>query len=116
MLQAKRLGLAPGVSATSTPLAVATAGAGGVGGGGAGAAGSGGGGAAAFLGKAVAPPTALAIAAGLEELIRVGALDSASEQLTALGGALGALPLAPRLAKMVVLAQVPIRENNDIQL
>lgn len=47
------------------------------------------------------PPAEAAIAAAREELVRIGAID-ASGQITAQGRRLRALPLPPRLARMVL--------------
>ena len=60
---------------------------------------------AAFLAKAVDPPSAMAVKNALELLMAIGALTS-DERLTKLGWRLGALPVDPRLGKMLLLASL----------
>lgn len=61
-----------------------------------------GGDARAFLGRALQPPTAVAIDAAAGGLRRVGAIDGAAEGLTALGHHLARMPLEPRVGKILV--------------
>ncbi|GJP52070.1 hypothetical protein CLOM_g11175, partial [Closterium sp. NIES-68] len=56
-----------------------------------------------FLGKAMQPPEPLAVDNAIELLEDVGALDK-DENLTPLGRHLTALPLEPRVGKMLVMA------------
>ncbi|CAI5532993.1 unnamed protein product, partial [Closterium sp. Naga37s-1] len=58
-----------------------------------------------FLGKAIQPPEPLAVDNAIELLEDVGALDK-DENLTPLGRHLTALPLEPRVGKMLVMAAV----------
>ncbi|CAI5509565.1 unnamed protein product [Closterium sp. Naga37s-1] len=58
-----------------------------------------------FLGKAIQPPEPLAVDNAIELLEDVGALDE-DENLTPLGRHLTALPLEPRVGKMLVMAAV----------
>ena len=62
-------------------------------------------GVAASLAKAVDPPSAMAVKNALELLMAIGALTS-DERLTKLGWRLGALPVDPRLGKMLLLASL----------
>lgn len=57
-----------------------------------------------FLLKAPTPPSAKALATALSTLLRIGALDAASEALTPLGEQLSALPMEPRIGKALVYA------------
>jgi ATP-dependent RNA helicase DHX57 len=57
--------------------------------------------AAAFLGRAIQPPEATAIAHGVARLRAIGAL-AADERVTALGRHLAALPLDPLLGRLLL--------------
>ncbi len=63
------------------------------------------GGAAATLSRALDPPSAAAVVGACATLRGLGALDE-SEELTALGWQLAALPVDPRLGKMLLLSVV----------
>jgi HrpA-like RNA helicase len=58
-----------------------------------------------FLASALSPPHPLAVANALELLTQLGALGG-DEQLTPLGHLLAALPLEPRLGKMLLWSQL----------
>lgn len=55
-----------------------------------------------FLGKAVEPPTPQAIETAIQVLEGIGAIEPSSEKLTLLGRHLAALPLPPRMGKMLL--------------
>lgn len=57
---------------------------------------------AAFLGRAVEPPVEAAIKNALRLLEDIGAIQEETEALTKLGRHLAALPLPPRVGKMLL--------------
>ncbi|KAK9845024.1 hypothetical protein WJX74_009802 [Apatococcus lobatus] len=57
---------------------------------------------AAFLGRAVEPPMDVAVKNAVQLLEDIGALEPDSEELTVLGRHLAALPLPPRIGKLLL--------------
>ena len=57
---------------------------------------------AAFLGRAVEPPLDVAVDNAVRLLEDIGALEAGSEELTLLGRHLAALPLPPRIGKLLL--------------
>ena len=57
---------------------------------------------AAFLGKAVEPPVDAAVKNALRLLEDIGAIQEHTEALTKLGRHLAALPLSPRIGKLLL--------------
>ncbi len=57
---------------------------------------------AEFLDKAVEPPPAVSVANAVQLLQDIGALEAPGERLTVLGRHLAALPLPPRIGKMLL--------------
>lgn len=57
---------------------------------------------AAFLGRAVEPPVEAAVTNALRLLEDIGAIQEETEALTELGRHLAALPLPPRVGKMLL--------------
>ena len=57
---------------------------------------------ASFLGRAVEPPVDAAVGNALRLLEDIGAIQEGSEALTKLGRHLAALPLPPRVGKMLL--------------
>ena len=57
---------------------------------------------AAFLGRAVEPPIDVAVTNAVRLLEDIGALEPESEELTLLGRHLAALPLPPRIGKLLL--------------
>lgn len=55
-----------------------------------------------FLAKAVEPPPATSIKNAIKTLEDIGALEPGSEALTSMGRSLAAMPLPPRLGKMLL--------------
>ncbi|GBG82962.1 hypothetical protein CBR_g36488 [Chara braunii] len=60
---------------------------------------------AKFLSRAMQPPEALAVKNAIELLVTIGALDSA-EELTSLGRHLAALPVDPRIGKLLLMGVI----------
>ena len=63
---------------------------------------------ASFLGRAVEPPVEAAVKNALRLLEDIGAIQEGTEALTKLGRHLAALPLPPRVGKMLHGLQVGI--------
>jgi HrpA-like RNA helicase len=59
---------------------------------------------AEFLNKAVEPPPAVSLQNAVRLLQDIGAFEEDSERLTVLGRHLAALPLPPRVGKMLLYA------------